>query len=397
MNFKNQIIFSNKGVAFIVALLILLTISILGIVILITSNIDSKVTGNLRTGTEAFYLAEAGIQRALRQINYNVSSTPLYYNDAGHLGTIFSDQSLGSGTYSVTIAADGTDSSGNKILSVTSTGTISSTNALKKVNVRIIPQYTNTNLFKYAAFGQNGITFSGNNAMTDSYDSALGDYGGSNKGANGDIGSNTTSNAGVSLSNSNIYGDIAIGSGGNTSTVITQGPNAAVSGSKSALSANEVFPDVTIPSGTGPGTALSISGNNTVNLSSGTYYYTSISISGSGKLNINGDVTIYVSGSVDASGNGIVNTTSNPANFHLKVSGTSSVSIKGNGGFYGGVYAPNAPVTINGNGALYGSVVGSTVNFTGNAQLHYDEALETLGGGNVLSSYKISAWKEVTS
>ena len=108
-------------------------------------------------------------------------------------------------------------------------------------------------------------------------------------------------------------------------------------------------------------------------------------------------MTIYVSGSVDASGNGIVNTTSNPANFHLKVSGTSSVSIKGNGGFYGGVYAPNAPVTINGNGALYGSVVGSTVNFTGNAQLHYDEALGRLGGGNILSSYKISAWKEVTS
>jgi len=142
---------------------------------------------------------------------------------------------------------------------------------------------------------------------------------------------------------------------------------------------------------------LSISGNNTVNLAAGTYYYTSISISGNGTLNITGNVTIYVSGSVSASGNGIVNTTSKPENCQLKVSGTSSVSIVGNGGFYGGVYAPNAPVSITGNGALYGSVVGTTISFTGNAQLHYDEAMTTLGGGNVLSSYKISSWKEITS
>ncbi len=106
-----------------------------------------------------------------------------------------------------------------------------------------------------------------------------------------------------------------------------------------------------------------------------------------------GAVKIYVTGSISISGNGVSTAGNLPPN--LLIYGTrdptstnpacvgsnccTSVSISGNGNFYGAVYAPAATISQSGNGAVYGSLTGNTINISGNGGFHYDEALGHLG------------------
>ena len=61
--FQNQ-----KGAILVVALLLLLVMTILGISLVNTATFDIQVSGNERVRTDAFYAAEAGIQRAINQL-----------------------------------------------------------------------------------------------------------------------------------------------------------------------------------------------------------------------------------------------------------------------------------------------------------------------------------------
>jgi len=59
---------SEKGTALIVSLLILLVLTIVALSLINTSTFEIGISGNERTRVEAFYAAEAGIQRALSQL-----------------------------------------------------------------------------------------------------------------------------------------------------------------------------------------------------------------------------------------------------------------------------------------------------------------------------------------
>ncbi|TVP75055.1 MAG: hypothetical protein EA352_09195 [Gemmatimonadales bacterium] len=61
----------------------------------------------------------------------------------------------------------------------------------------------------------------------------------------------------------------------------------------------------------------------------------------------------------------------------------NGVSISGNSPLSAVVYAPRTSVSVSGSGRLYGAVVGETVSVSGNAGIHYDEALGLLGGAAI--------------
>jgi Tfp pilus assembly protein PilX len=65
----------ERGVALILALLVLSFLTILGGALLTTSTIDVWISDNYKTSTENLYLAEAGVDHA-RQILRNTSQTP---------------------------------------------------------------------------------------------------------------------------------------------------------------------------------------------------------------------------------------------------------------------------------------------------------------------------------
>ena len=58
----------KKGIAIIIALLMLLVLTLIGISSITTTNFETNLSGNERLKTDAFYAAEAGIQVGINQI-----------------------------------------------------------------------------------------------------------------------------------------------------------------------------------------------------------------------------------------------------------------------------------------------------------------------------------------
>jgi hypothetical protein len=68
------------------------------------------------------------------------------------------------------------------------------------------------------------------------------------------------------------------------------------------------------------------------------------------------------------------------------------VRIKKNGNLTGVIYAPHAKVKIEGTDDVVGCVVGKCVHFKHDGQMHFDEAINKLG--TVMDLYALSSWKE---
>lgn len=71
---NRSIIHSQRGVSAIVIALLIMMISVLGISIISMTNIGNMVASNQLTASRAFYIAEAGIERAVREIRDDAST-----------------------------------------------------------------------------------------------------------------------------------------------------------------------------------------------------------------------------------------------------------------------------------------------------------------------------------
>jgi len=60
---KRYILKDNKGAALIIAMLIMVVLIILGVAAIMTSSIETKISGNIKASKKAFYAAEAGLER----------------------------------------------------------------------------------------------------------------------------------------------------------------------------------------------------------------------------------------------------------------------------------------------------------------------------------------------
>jgi hypothetical protein len=156
---------------------------------------------------------------------------------------------------------------------------------------------------------------------------------------------------------------------------------------------------------------IDIQGNNILTLagaSDGSTTYIQIYVTGDIRTSGNAQISvqpgvkaeIYFEGNVDVAGNGIINMANEPSNLQLfgiqpsPGSADRHVNLGGNGQISASVYAPNHDVTINGGGTtghVFGSVVGKTTIMTGVTNLHYDEALSSIG---LINNYKIVSWFE---
>ncbi|MBC7545686.1 MAG: hypothetical protein H7338_23395 [Candidatus Sericytochromatia bacterium] len=232
---------------------------------------------------------------------------------------------------------------------------------------------------------------SGGTLRTDSYDSSLGAYGGANNGTNG----------GVHTNGSMVGGGLYEG---NVSAVGTIDPGLSVAGAGNTIrpgASAESIPDPSaaptitttsstsglprvIASAAGAVTdlgAVSLSGNasKVLTLNPGKYIMSSLSISGQASIlcAAGGPVEIWVTGNIGVTGNGIANASQLPANLIVRATNpTASVSMAGNGNFFGVIQAPNNAVTVGGNGEFFGAVVANTFQFNGsNSIVHYDDAV----------------------
>ena len=72
---------NERGVALVVAVLVMIAATFLGIAAVMTSDIEVRISGNQRTSEKAFYAADAGINDGVAWLINNVGSTPYTYMD----------------------------------------------------------------------------------------------------------------------------------------------------------------------------------------------------------------------------------------------------------------------------------------------------------------------------
>lgn len=73
---KRNILENQKGVVLIIALLMLLILTLIGVSSISTSTFETKISGNERVGADAFYVSEAGTQVAINQLPDNINPIP---------------------------------------------------------------------------------------------------------------------------------------------------------------------------------------------------------------------------------------------------------------------------------------------------------------------------------
>jgi hypothetical protein len=224
---------------------------------------------------------------------------------------------------------------------------------------------------------------------TDSYDSSSGAYGGANLGVNGGVHTNgSIVDGGVYKGNVSAVGTIDSGvSASGTGNTVRPGvspENIPDAPAAPAITTNvAVSPPQVVTPAVGQVTnlgAVSISGNaaNVLTLNAGVYVMSSLRTTGNASIVVGtGPVTIYVTGDVDVQGNGIINSSALPPNLRMiETSSTATVSIAGNGNFYGAIQAPANQVNIGGMGEFFGAVVADDFRFNGsNSIVHYDDAV----------------------
>lgn len=357
------------------------------------------------------------VQTGLNAIQWGWARIEHLIDNAGNI--VYQDALTGQATSAASQTVGGNAVFNPPMLVVTAEGIQGSVRRMISPNYRPIVSTTTTNTdvitdpFKNAIHTKSGANLDGG-MWTDSYDSRNGGYNVSgNKGNKGDVTTDSTATPAIDLTGiSAINGNVAIGPGGNLSTGISIGPGSTITGSQDVETSARNMPLSGIPAGLTNQGPLTIAGNRTVVLSEGTYWFTSISITGSGQLRTTGAVKIYVTGNINVGGNGVMTAGNLPTN--LLIYGTvdpgdpsqktNTVSIHGNGDFYGAVYAPGAAMQVFGNAAVYGALTGNTVHVNGNGGFHYDEALGNLGrfvttttsSTYTTTGFSRHSWREVT-
>jgi len=408
----------ERGAVLAIALMVSVFLVILAIPFMTKLGGRYRTTEKAHAALAALNLAEAGVDRGIWEMKYG-------------------DISTWSGTTSQrTLAMSGVQASGGAVVGnisvivfnpgavnpvLESTGMVALTgSATVSRTVRVVLQPTP--LFNYGAFGATSVNLS-NLASTDSYNSQIGAYGGSNVGAEGDVGTNSTA-AGAIIVNNNatVNGDAVVGTLGDPATGIVTGSGATITGTRTAESENKDMPSVPAPTGLANcgNLSVAIGGTQTISASG---QYGNITVNNNAILNISVDCTLYITGTLTLSNNSQLNIT-NGARVQIYFGGnwsidnnstinnlsqdptnlimygtdtfTGSHTFSNNTATYAAMYFPKADITIYNNGAIYGSVIAKSVALANNADIHFDEALLNVQPNFVTgaSGVKVQTWQE---
>jgi Tfp pilus assembly protein PilX len=371
----------------------------------------------------AISLAEAGIERAIWELNYGDMSG--WDGDSSERTLTISDFQTSNGNVLGDIEINVTNPEGENPV-IESIGKISLTGSQELVarSTMVVLEEIPSSLFDYAVFGGEGCVDLSSNSIIDSYDSSLGDYGGVNMGFMGNLGTNASGYGCIDLaSNAELYGNAISGPGSDPDIdIITRG-NAKIYGEKQSLSSLKVMSSVLAPEGLAPMGDYYLEGESSDTIST-SGEYTSFRITSNAKVTITADVTLYITGDfsmrsnsqleiadgvsvtiylggsfVQESNTSINNLSEDPT--QLMIFGTDSftgeMDWNSNSDFWGAVYVPKAHVRFCNNTDFYGSIISKSFELQSNARIHYDMALAGLNielDDSEDTLYKVKSWQQ---
>ncbi|MBF0330353.1 MAG: hypothetical protein HQL17_00310 [Candidatus Omnitrophica bacterium] len=397
--------------------MVVLVLTTLGTAFLYRGANESWLAYRVTSSSAALWAAEAGLQKARWEYNYNncAGMTHLDGNTGCNGDKTLAGTLAGYGDYDVTLDSTNTN--------IGSTASIPSRTAAKNIQRKVVGVLGKPSIFGFGMFAQGKVTVS-NNALVDAYNSTAGAYGGANVDhVNGSVGSNGTTAGVVEIdNNADVWGNVSTGPGGSVTNT------GHVAGS--VTNTNSIaLPAVVVPgslSGLASGGALSVGNNNAYTFNAGDYKYSSINLGNKSTVTVNGAVRLYLTG--DASHTGI-DTGSGQVKFDITAgssliiytdgtltfnnnatvivasqkpkdlqiystyTGPSGLTLENNSSTYAAIYGPQTDVNVSNNAGLYGAVVGKTTLLNNNGDVHYDTALATMA--NPFEGSIISNWQDV--
>lgn len=381
----------DRGGALLITLLVMMMLTVLAIMAVNTADTDIQLSYNVVNSDKAFYIAEAGLHRAILELN-NDNGWRL-----GFLGVGFEH-----GQYTVAVIDSSTTGGLGDTVVVRSTGVVEGGAA--NVEAWVVPVYRKP--FEYGLFGDSKVTMD-NNTCTDSYNSDSGSYAGTREDLGGDVGSNGT----VALDNiADIGGDVSSATEGG----ITISHTAEVHGDTASNVSPQVLDAIpaaemawaesvsNAPAGfSGSGysynaatKALEVTNHNDVILASGVYYFSSIRLQNHSQLKVapGATVQIYMTDSLVMEEATQLNPTESPASLQIFSTG-GMYSMENDTEIWAAFYGPQADVVLMNSVEIYGSLVAGSISMINIACLHYDRSLKDINYG-LTGEMEMVAWRQ---
>ncbi len=419
---------SQQGAILAVTLIILVCLLVIVIPLLFKLIAQFRTTEKFYKSIVALNLAEAGVERAIWELNRGlVSPWQISFGTNGiSLWTTLNDFPEGKALGDIDIRVDPSESP--LYLKIESTGKVPwSDGQTIDRTVRVVVERKLNSMFDFGIFASGRVDL-GSDVEIDSYNSKVALYDVTKRGHNGRVGTNESATNSIFLGNNGkIYGNAGAGFGTdptslnqviNTNDGILEGTKFILS---DVFSLTPVYPPLNI--------FWSIKGDYTYNdganvgsidqSSSG--LYTSFLLD-QGKVRVNGNVILFVVGefkmkegtTLEISQNSslrlylggtftqwqftaVNNLTKDPTK--LLILGTdmftSDMVWNANADLYGAIYVPKAEVHYDSTSDLYGGIICSRLYIAPNVRIHYDEALKDVGifqGG--LPKLLVKSWQE---
>jgi hypothetical protein len=334
-----------------------------------TASDARRAAWSTRSGGLALYVAEGGMRKTLG--NWPSSVAAMNPGDSLDLGW----QSLPNrATYRAVIHR--VDNGGLQMYRVIVRGrTLAGVSGQSTVTETVggVP------LFRFGVFTESYVKLSGS-ALDDSYDSDLGPYNVATSGQAGDIATNGNVTLGLGTTvEGNVSAKGSILSYGTVTGTTSQNPAGFPQMPSTTCPAGGYTP---VPlAGYNPSNGnLNVGGSTVLTLTAppNQYHFKSINVSGTATLVVNTGgqhVDIIVDDAVTFSGS-VQNVGATPTELEFQGCGTTTSNWNISGSALGQyvVYAPTHPVVISGTGQLFGAIVGKSLDLSGGAKIHYDQA-----------------------
>lgn len=409
----------EKGIALFYSLLAGVVMLGLALPFLFKLTGQFRITERSHKGLTAMNLAEAGVERAIWELNYGDVSTwsgDLLKRSLA-LTSVQTADGLVVGNVEIEIQNPASDNP-----FVTAKGIVPWIGGVGlEKTVRVDLGHKTQSYFNFGIFGDEGFDLHGN-AYTDSYNSALEPYDPANPGQKGDVGTNATHQWDVVLLNNTVVnGDAVTGFESDPDLVIRLRNDAWVTGVLKTLPEIKPLPPYSPPFLTQKGNFCLTNDSPPITITE-SGVYTGFTMGTNSKVTISGDVQIYVNGDFTMNSNSILeitpgshveiilgngvfrqesntqvdNLTRDPKS--MAILGTEDFKTmiwRSNSQFWGVMYVPEANIDYSANADLFGSIVCNNISMSSNAGIHYDESLASWDKyGTREAKFSVKSWQE---
>ncbi len=381
----------NKGGALLITLAIMMMLTIAVMTAVDTAQTDIELSFNKLHTDQAFYVAEAGLKKALVTLIKENS-----WED-GYANFTFEE-----GLFSVAVVHSDVDSLIIDTVTLRSTGTVNRSHA--NLEALVVPKLWYP--FQFAVFGDSTLTMR-NSCETDSYNSDSGTYAGTADIIEGDVASNGPVDM---INSSEVGGDVSSAEVGGVSVDATCTVTGDIENNVAPYDIDPI-PDSAFvaahdfnsaPGGLSGSYAydgithdLTLGTNEVVQLSGGTYFFNDMYFGNTSRLHIAAGeaVVIYVAGDIELESTTSVNANGDPSD--LMFFSTGSVFAIGQSiDIHAAFYGPEADVSIGQACEFYGSIIANSVYMENSVRTHYDRTLSDFAVGTTGEMVMI-AWREL--